>query len=190
MAPNHIKVLYALNAGVVCLVVALFLLQTYRPQLRGGSSTTETSSFDASANSVSMGVVVGDPTDKAEANRFGHIVQLTGSNLTLKDDSSGKLYTVSISYATKVDLIGAPKDPVVYQKELDAYYAQAKLLTQDPLKNKDALAALVLPQSNEVTAGSVADLAVGDTIGAKSNEPITSTSFVAIKIVKILPQVR
>lgn len=190
MTPNHTKILYALNIGVVCLVVVLFLFQIYGVKLRDGDFFTLGASSLGDPTTSESVVVVGDPSDRSETNRFGRIVQLSGSSLTLKDLSSGKLYTVSISFATRVELIGAPKDPATYQKELDAYYAQAKLLTQDPVKNKDALAALVLPQSNEVTSGSIADLAVGDTIGAKSDEPITNTSFVAIKIGKILPQER
>lgn len=185
MTPNHVKILYALNGLFFCALVALSLytIPKYQQQPHVGQLTNG-APIDASTKAALESVTVGSNTDSPAANKNGAITQINGRVLTVKDTSSGQAYTVSTNSDTKVILVGAQKNPVLYQKEMDAYYAQVKLLMQDPIKNKAALASLTIPDPVELKTGTLADLVVGDTVDAQAAAPIASTSFTAVKIFK------
>lgn len=189
---NQVKILYGLHALFFCVLVALVWYQIQGSRQSLGTAPLNQAGIqqDATIAEEIAKVTVGSNADNPATKRLGTITQVSGDSLTLEEDPSGTVYAVSISYSTKVELLGAAKDRATYQKELDAYYAQVKLLAEDPIKNKLALEALTLPQTNESKLGSITDLAVGDSIIAIAEVPISDKSFVAVKIIKALPQAR
>src|SRR5882724_3142153 len=152
MTSNHIKTLYVLNALLVCAVLAFFFFYIHAPQISSGTGPIGSGIVPPGRPLADQATVaVGNSADNPAANRIGLITQISGNTLTVKDSSSGEVYTITTNSDTAVVLVGPQKDPVAYQKELDAYYAQVKQLVQDPIKNKIALGALTIPDSAELT---------------------------------------
>jgi hypothetical protein len=183
MTPNHIKTLYALNIVSLCAVFGLFFLYVRAPQQSLGIDQ-----FGATSKMQPVrDVFVGNNADTPAARIQGPILQVIGSVLTVKDRATEQTYAVSINAGTKIERVGPQKNSAEYQKEMDAYYAQIKLLMQDPVKNKVELSSLVIPTPIQLTSDTPASLALGDVVEVIAASPITGESFTAVKIV-IYPQ--
>jgi len=187
MTPNHLKILYVLNALFFCALIGLFLYIPSGSRVLPLGQNISGAPIGAPQAATTTSVVVGKSTNDPEALKTGPITQINGGVLTIEDVISAQTYAVSANGDTKIQLIGSQKDPAKYKKEMDAYYAQIKLLMQDPIKNKDALLLLTIPAPVELQPGTLADFAVGDSIEATAASPVTNKSFTAVKIVKLPP---
>jgi hypothetical protein len=184
MDSSHTKIIYVLMA-VLFIGLGALLYQNEKLQMevsRGGTSGSAAIQLNASSTAALAGISIG-PANPVTDNVSGTVTQLGGSSFQIKD-SGGNVHTVSIGSNTKVQLAGAIKDAVTQQNELAAYNAQVQTLMQDPVKNKAALAALQFPTAQVLTPGTVADLAVGDSVTVAASSITSGGVYVAVAIYK------
>jgi hypothetical protein len=182
----NIKIIYA---ALVLLLVGQGVM-FYKIFYPGGSTSSLESSHAAPGqqptNSPDLsGIVVGG-AGTVTNTISGTIAQLSTGSLQIKDET-GTTDTVSVTADTVVQIGGKMKDMVTQQKELAAYNQQVNALMQDPVKNKEALAALRLPLAREFTPATFNDLAVGDLVTVTASSTATG-AYVAVIITKNLSQ--
>ena len=183
--PNHIKILFALNALFFLALIGMFIYLTKSGQQLQVNG--QLGQIPPTGQQAAPADIVGNSANIPDALKQGQVTQINGDTLSLKDAASGQTYTVATNAKTQIEIAGQPKSQVEYQKEMSAYNVQVQQLMQDPVKNKAALASLVLPIPIELKSATFADVIAGDSIEVTAASPITGTSFTAVKIVKYPP---
>ena len=163
----------------------IFYVQYSQQSFAHSDSFTSTSNPAEVSNSLALNTVtVGGGSGNAAQTKNGTILKLNSNSLQIKDSLTQNVYTFSVTAMTKVQLLGAFKDQVEYQKELDAYNAQVKVLLQDPIKNKAALAALRLPAAQLTSSITIDDLNVGDSVMVEASSDTANNNYIANIIFK------
>lgn len=169
--------------ALLLVVVGFISVAWYRSevggQIMGPSANSGLNVPPASAATVSIGN--GGPVITYTTS--GTIADLTGSSIKVKT-ADGSIASLAIDANTKFESLGPVKSTAEMQKEMDAYNAQVKLLLQDPVKNKEALAALVPPPPQARTPMTLADFTVGEQVEAAAVSKNSSGVYIAYSIVK------
>jgi hypothetical protein len=188
---SHTKIIYVLIA-VLFVALGFMFYQNQKIQTVARTSGTSPSqnpvvpTYDASTTAALASITVGSPpTATNNINNVMGTITLLGSNsMQIKDQMTGSTDTVSITSGTQVQLAGALKDAATFQKELAAYNVQVQMLMKDPIKNKMALAAMQVPINQEVSPGTLADLAVGNSVMVVTSNITSGNVYVASSIYK------
>ena len=124
-----------------------------------------------------VGVVIGSADVGPSVG--GTVTQVGNGTLQIKDDK-GPTDNFTTNADTKVQLLGVYKDKATQQSELAAYNAQITALMKDPQANKAALAAMQMPSIRVITAGTLADLKVGDNVAVFTNGSSNTAALINI----------
>ena len=165
---TYAKYKYAAVVGMGCAIVAYVLFSR-----ASAPTNAQNMAIPLPPTNIPKPPPVTPPSEAAmRGTIIGIVGRITDSSLvvrTERPDSTGKILdaerTVIVNSSTTVTLMGKPKDPNVFQEEIDAYKRQAKA----------GATGGAAPTPSEIKKGALADIVLGQHIAVIPVDPDAPT---------------